>query len=152
MAGLGRARYRERMFTPSVLLASLFFSCIAHENPVRRDARESVLLTESATLYWEAIRWGDADRAGKFIERSVDRTAFQDWLEDKTESERLVEAKIVGVVLGEAPAEDDKAAPPREGTVSVRTEGYKVPEQIVHNETIEQTWYRLGNGWYVRWP
>lgn len=140
------------MFTPSVLLASLFFSCIAHENPVRRDARETMLLTDSASLYWEAVRWGDATRAGKFIERAADRAAFQDWLEDEGAAERIVDAKIVGVALGVAPAVEDKGAPPREATVSIRTEGYTVPEQIVHNETIEQTWYRLGNGWYLRWP
>lgn len=157
LARAAGARYPERMFTPSVLLASLFFACAGRQSTaglsaVRRDAREAALLSESATLYWDAVRWGDGERAGAFIEGSADRAAFLEWLEDEGARQRLVETRILNITLGEAPPEDATDAPPREASVSVRTEGYTVPEQILRNETVEQTWVRLGNGWYLRWP
>lgn len=140
------------MITRLALCCLLVVSCAAHRNPARRDTRESAALAAAAEKYWEGVRWGDAKMATAFVEGAQDKQAFREWLEDRSKMEKLVDVRIEQVDLGPAAPEDAINPPPREATVTIHTEGYTLPEQIVTTDTVSQSWYLLPGGWFVRWP
>lgn len=112
--------------------------------------KEQQLLQDSARLYWEAMRWGDSEKAGAFIESADERVLFRDWMEEYGEGHRLESAKVLQVILG------PELRQPTDGRlqtadVYVRTKGYTYPAQIVESERVEQAWYRSLNGWFVDW-
>lgn len=116
----------------------------------RSESKEQELLLDSAGLYWEAVRWSDADRSAVFIEKLDQRILFKDDLQEEAKKRRLVDVDVLQVVMSpeiEHPPDGRR----RVGTVWVRTEGYTMPEQILKNDRVVQRWYRTEAGWFVEW-
>ena len=146
------------MRSPSLLLcfalgAPLSAACgekRARPTNLSEETKEQQLLSDSARLYWEALRWADSERAGAFIEEAQQRVLYRDWMEEHAEKHKLEDAQVLQVILG------DELDPPVDGrlqtaSVFVRTKGYSYPAQIVETERVEQKWFRSVNGWFVDW-
>lgn len=142
-----------RPLVVSILLAlavPILSGCPPKTN-LQREDKEQKLLEDSARLYWEAIRWGDEERASAFIEQPGDRVLFKDWFIEDKEKNRVEEANILQVVMTPELEEPDQDGVLRRATVYVRTRGYTYPDQIVRSERITQPWYRTVQGWFVEW-
>ena len=61
--------------------------CAVDSHAIRDDTHEQELLSTSADLFWDGIRWGDAEKAASFIEPES-RALFQVRLEEKLERRR----------------------------------------------------------------
>ena len=146
------------MRTPSLLLCLALvapLSAACGKKRVRpanlsEESKEQQLLSDSARLYWEALRWADSERAGAFIEDKQQRVLYRDWMEEHAEQHKLEDAQVLQVILG------DELDPPVDGrlqtaSVFVRTKGYSYPAQIVETARVEQKWFRSVNGWFVDW-
>jgi hypothetical protein len=130
----------------------LFLLACAATNPVLKDdKRQSQELTEAAGQYWRALRWGDAPRAKSFLEDADVKRAFDEWLNAEGKEQKLTDVLVLNVLL-DPPADKPVDHRLREGTVTIRTEGYAVTDNVVHEETVDQRWYRTESGWYVVWP
>ena len=117
----------------------------------REDARLTADLSDRADRCWRARRWADLELASACLERSEDRVAFHDWLEDQADKDRLTEATVLHVEL--IPADVGIAEGHlREATVTVHVEGYEMPEQVLYTDTILQSWYLVPDGWFAEWP
>lgn len=134
-----------------LLLAAPGLGCTAERKAIRKDHRELATLGQQVDAYWTAVRWGDASEAAGALEREEDRLAYQDWLSERTQKERLSDVKILRIELG-AETDPPVAGVAREATVQVRAEGYSLPEQILRTENYEQRWYRTDKGWFLEWP
>lgn len=138
----------------SRIVLALLAACAAlHHTPLRDDAHEKTALAQSAQVYWRAVRWADTDAAALFVEGADHRTAFRNWLAERAKTVRYDEVQVLSVEL-----DPPSAAPPsdhpkvlRTGTVTVRTEGYTLPAQIVKTTEIRERWYRTADGWYIDW-
>ena len=135
---------------PAATLTALGTGCAGAKKLVKDDAMEKETLRKAATIYWEGVRWGDADRSSAFIQDSDLRVAFSYWLEDEQEERRISDVAIMQIEMG------PEIDPPREGrereaTVHLRIEGYELPAQIVDKRQEEQLWYRTQTGWYAEW-
>ena len=115
----------------------------------KAEARDLSLLQRSATLYWEGVRWNDADKAGKFIEHPGTRLEFEAWLDERNSERKIIDVKIVG--LSVESIEEKGSAVGRIAELRVSIEGYTVPEQVLKKTVEEQRWYRTVNGWWVEW-
>jgi hypothetical protein len=125
-------------------------ACAGPNQHLRQEGKDFDLLSRSATLYWEAERWGDAERAAAFVEDPNDRALFKDELMERAAGHKLVTAEVLSVRMN--PEEPDAAANRRRtATVIVRTEGYEMPAQILQTAKLTQTWYRSDFGWWVSW-
>ena len=133
-----------------IVALTLTLACTAERKALRAHSVEEGLLTRSAEIYWRAVRWGDAEKAGNFVQDADDRFALESWLETLQDEWRMVDVRIVRVEVGE---EETTLEPPRlrEGTIHVRTEGYTLPGQVLKKQTIRQEWYRSYEGWFIDW-
>jgi hypothetical protein len=130
----------------------LFLLACAATNPVLKDdKKQSQELAEAAGQYWRALRWGDAPRAKSFLEGAELKLAFDEWLNAEGKDNKITDVLVLDVLLDPVPEKivDHRV---REGTVTIRTEGYAIADNVVHEETVEQRWYRTESGWYVVWP
>lgn len=135
----------------TMLLALL--ACAPHHGSpreARQEARElrreSLRLSESASLYWDAMRWEDEGRLVAFIEDPAARTA---WISDaptiRTQT-RFRSAEVIAVDVGPAPSDPTK---PRVGLVTVQAQIYSDEDPVLRSSTRVQSWYRGPNGWFV---
>jgi len=117
-------------------------------NP-KKEAKELELLQRSATLYWEGVRWNDVEKSAAFIENSNDRMEFQQWLEEKIEDRKILEARVIRVdveAIGDRQSEITKIA-----NLAVSMQAYQMPEQVLKKEVFHQRWYRKQTGWWLEW-
>lgn len=114
----------------------------------RAEAKEQELLGRSVKLYWDAVRWGDAEKAASFIEDPQARVLYRDHLEQDRSARRVEDYSLLQVVLNPKPTTPDAL---REARVTVRLSGFTVPQQILKTERIDQVWYRTLTGWHLRW-
>lgn len=138
------------LLAPAATLTGLGTGCAGAKKLVKDDAMEKETLRKAALIYWEGVRWGDADRASVFIQDADLRVAFSYWLEDEQEARRISDVAIMQIELGpeiDPPSEGRE----KEATVHLRIEGYELPAQIVDKRQEEQTWYRTQTGWYAEW-
>ena len=117
-------------------------------NP-KKEAKELELLQRSATLYWEGVRWNDIEKSAAFIENGNDRMEFQQWLEEKIEDHKILEARVIRVDV-EA-IDDRKSDITKIANLSVSMQAYKMPEQVLKKEVFHQRWYRKQTGWWLEW-
>ena len=117
-------------------------------NP-KKEAKELELLQRSATLYWEGVRWNDIEKSAAFIENSNDRMEFQQWLEDKIEGHKIMEARVLRVDV--EPVTERKSTITKVANLAVSMHAYKMPEQVLKKEIFHQRWYRKQNGWWLEW-
>lgn len=129
-----------------LLLLSLL-SCAAPLKNVDEDAREQAALGARAEKYWRAARWADATEASAFVADSGERIAFEALMEERWKDHRLTEATVLRVAL-----EPPTVGAPREATVTVKTQGYDLPEQVLRTEMVTQRWFRAATDWYLVWP
>ena len=134
-----------------ILLFLTALGCAGKRANLRAEPKEEELLSDSARLYWEGVRWGDADKAAAFVENPDKRLVYKFWFTDQTDNHRYVDVTILQVTLDPEPAEPSKADHLRTAKVFVHTEGYDLPAQILRKETITQGWYRSLSGWWVEW-
>jgi hypothetical protein len=116
----------------------------------RRDQKEHEALGERAEKYWRAVRWADPQSASIFIENSNDRVVFQQWLTDQSKDQKITEAKVLQVEV-HAEVIKPKDGRMRTGQVTVSIDGFKLPEQVLKQQTLSQAWYRTPSGWFVDW-
>jgi hypothetical protein len=129
----------------------LLLACATTNPAVRDDQQQSQELTEAAGQYWRALRWGDAVRAKAFLEGAEVKLAFDEWLNAEGKDHKITDVAVLHVRLDPA-TEKPTGDHVREATVTIRTEGYAVSDLIVHEETVDQRWYRTQTGWFVVWP
>lgn len=129
---------------------------VVDQDAIRQSEQEKQYLADSARLYWEGMRWGDAEKVAAFIESEEDRALFRARLEDAREVSRVVEADVLRTKL--IPAAEalslGSALPANAvflGEAWVRTEGYTLPAQILRTEEVKQSWYRTTAGWWIAW-
>lgn len=120
----------------------------SEHSTARAEAKEQELLGRSVKLYWDAIRWGDAEKAASFVEDPQARALVKDQLEQERLTRRVEDYSLLQVSLNPRP---ETAAALREAKVTVRVSGYALPQQIVKSERLDQVWYRTLSGWYLRW-
>lgn len=125
-------------------------ACAGSQANRKGTSKDEGALIRSAEIYWQAIRWTDADRASVFIEDPGQRVLFKDWVDKQQSERRYEEATVIQAVVGD---EHDKPVNGRlrEAVVYVRAHGYELPAQILETWRIKQTWYRTTTGWFVEW-
>jgi hypothetical protein len=116
----------------------------------RRDQREQADLGDRAEIYWRSVRWADPQSASVFIENPDDRVVFQQWLKDQGRDQKLTEAKVLHLQVSKEIRKPDDGRI-RTATVTVSIEGYKLPGQVLKQQTVTQRWYRSEAGWFVDW-
>ena len=116
---------------------------------LKQEKKEIELLQRSTELYWDGVRWNNAERASAFIENPTTRMAFQQWLETRFANRRVMSARVLRVDVGPPLEKDAKEA--RKARITVAVEGYTLPDQVVKNETVVQLWYRSLTGWWLEW-
>ena len=117
-------------------------------NP-KKEAKELELLQRSATLYWEGVRWNDIEKSAAFIENGNDRMEFQQWLEEKIEGHKILEARVIRVDVEEI--ENRKSEITKIANLSVSMQAYTMPAQVLKKEIFHQRWYRKQTGWWLEW-
>jgi hypothetical protein len=120
----------------------------AERSSERAESKEQELLGRSVKLYWDAVRWGDAEKAASFIEDPQVRVLYRDQLEQDRSARRVEDYSMLQVVLNPKPTTPDAL---REARVTVRLSGFTVPQQILKTERLDQVWYRTLTGWHLRW-
>lgn len=128
----------------------LGLGCAHDKMAIRDDAHERQLLSTSARLHWDGVRWGDVDRASQFIEAPELRAAYRLHFGEQLSQKRFTEVAVVNVTVHEDP-ERGPSDPWRTGDVLVRAEAFTLPAQIVKVEDIAQRWYRTPDGWWLDW-
>jgi len=116
---------------------------------LKQEKKEIQLLQRSTELYWDGVRWNNAERSSAFIENPTTRMAFQQWLETRFSTQRVMNARVLRVDVG--PPLGKEATEARKARITVAVEGYTLPEQVVKNETVVQLWYRSLTGWWLEW-
>ncbi len=135
-----------------LILLSALGCATVDTKAINDDGEEKTLLSDSARLYWQGVRWEDSELSSNFIELEDDRALFRSRMEDRLKEEKLVEATILRVrVMDVEGASIPLTGTWRTGTVLVRLEGYTLPAQIVVTEEREQSWYRTASGWWLDW-
>ncbi len=135
------------------MTTTTLFLLLAGLNPrkeLKLESRESELLQQSARLYWDAVRWGDAERAGVFIEEAPERVIYRDWLVETHAARRVEEVVILETILGPT-AKPDSQGRTRSAEVVVRLEAISLRSQTLETERLRQQWYRTVDGWYLDW-
>lgn len=135
-----------------LMLLLLLPACSAARREARQESRavrfETRRLSESADLYWRALRWEDIGVAASFIE---DPDYRLQWMADHPTARggyRFRSAEVSRVEVGPA-LEDDPDGHTREARVIVQAQGYRADEQVIRGELLVQEWYRSGTGWFV---
>lgn len=109
-------------------------------------AQERQGLAASAQDYWVFVRWGEANRAGHYLESPLHRSALAAFVAEPPWRFSNVEIlqTDVGTVL-------DKEQRPRtrEGTVMVRIEYFDERIGNVEKTTFEQSWVKEYGRWVV---
>jgi hypothetical protein len=129
---------------PWIALASaagiaLLGGCVSPSDPLGRVEA----LEEAQKRYTEAIRWGDLERASRYV--VADQRAEFLALADAFESIRFTDYEI-----GELEVDDDGLA---RAEVVVSYEGYVLPHYLERRVSDRQVWVRdgaVGNHWVVQ--
>jgi len=116
----------------------------------RKSQKEHTELAERAELYWRSVRWADAPNASVFLENPNDRVVFQQWLKGQGSEQKITEAKVLHVDVSNE-VRKPKDGRIRTAVVTVSIEGFKLPEQVLKQQTLSQGWYRTNAGWFVDW-
>ena len=125
-------------------------SATESERRIQTEAHDKDLVSDSARLYWEAVRWGDGSKAASFLEDSDQRLVFEAWLEDQKEIVRYEDVQVLQVQLH--PEEETKTPERlRVATAHIRVKSYALPGQVLKSETLKQEWYKSTSGWWINW-
>ena len=129
--------------------------CAVDQQAIRKDSDEQADLTRRAELYWRSVRWGDTATAASFVSGGDRRLRYQQKLDDEQKNARLSDSEVQRVELHNPPSHPETTADGtrvlRRATVIVRTEGYRLPAQVVEQRTVSQEWYRSPDGWFIEW-
>lgn len=109
-------------------------------------AQERLGLAESARDYWAFVRWGEANRAGRFLESPQQRAALASFV--ATPPWRFSDVELLQTDVGAALPKEQRPRI-REGTVMVRIEYYNERVGRVEQTTVEQAWVKEYGRWVV---
>lgn len=125
--------------------------CAAHDRNARKsDEKEYDELASATKLFWDSVRWGDAERAKSVLEEAPQAARWSIAAEEMFAARRFTEVDLVEIDLH--PRDPDaRGGVDRTASVLVKTEGYELPAQILRKELWTQTWYRTRDGWYLTW-
>lgn len=130
----------------SWFLAASLVACTGDTNALRQETKAITQLAETASAYWDAVRWGDLGAAAGFYESQETRL---EWMSGSgAQDYRYRSAKVIRAEVSELRAPDD-AGRIRDGWVYVQIQGYAMPEQILEQRLDTQTWYQTEAGWFV---
>jgi len=136
------------------LAISVLSSTASANKPTKREVRKEqkaqAELSERAEIYWRSVRWARVQDASVFIENPNDRLVFQQWLTDQGKDQKITDAKVLRVQVSKEHLKP-KDGRIRTAVVTVTIEGYKLPEQLLKQQTVTQAWYRNKSGWFVDW-
>ena len=139
------------MNLPRELALTLIFlslvGCSAEKKALRQERRAIDELGEASGLYWHAMRWSDYGSAAAFY---LDDQYRMDWMNQMVEAPpyKYSAASVIRVEVSPEYAEPEEGVL-REGRVFVQVQGYKMPEQIMEQRMITQTWDRYEAGWFI---
>ncbi len=143
-----RAATRGR-FGPA-LAALALAACAPPKAVVTPDSRDRALLEMAVHVHWQGIRWNDPARACAALEDDEARLAYRRWMREEWDRRRVVDFSIADVELGpQGPA--DERGRVRTAEVRLQVEGYGMPEQVVRDEEVVESWYRTADGWWLDW-
>ncbi len=135
-----------------VLVSVLSFvaGCSAEKKLVRATQSAEGALMESATVYWDAMRWNDFGTAAGFLQ---DQETRLNWMTDVGTSGgdfRYQSATVLRVEVGTASETPDERGAVRDGTAAVQIAGYRLPKQLLEQRVELQHWYEVeGGGWFL---
>lgn len=130
---------------PSLALA-LTLACATGKQAQRTDNKERADLGARAEEFWHTLRWQHSGLTAVAIEDELARRRWAVEVERLLGSQRITDATLLELELGEVPDEGARTA-----TVTVRMEYYTLPDQILRKETVSQTWIRGKNTWFLDW-
>ena len=96
------------------------------------------LLPRDLKRFTEALSWGNAEPVMALVDDSA-RKEIQEQLNEKSETERVVESKVTAVTYDE---DSYKAS------VAVKVKYYRIPYYVVQERKEKLEWkFSLGTGW-----
>jgi hypothetical protein len=96
------------------------------------------LLPKDLKRFTEALSWGSPEPVLALVDDSA-RKDIQEQLNEKSETERVVESKVTGVTY-----EDDSY----KASVAVKVKYYRIPYYVVQERKEQLEWkFSLGTGW-----
>ncbi|MCB9780562.1 MAG: hypothetical protein H6742_18490 [Alphaproteobacteria bacterium] len=125
--------------------------CGAHDrNALKTDSKEYDELAAATKLFWDSVRWGDTERAAVVFEEAPRAARWEIAADEMLGARRFTDVSLVEIDMH--PRDPDaKGDVVRTASVTVRTEGYELPAQILRKELWTQTWYRSHDGWHLSW-
>lgn len=133
-----------------VSVLSLAAGCSAEKKLLRETQNSERSLMQSATVYWEAMRWNDFGTAAGFLEDQEQRLV---WMADVGTSGgefRYQSATVLRVEVGTASETPDERGAIRDGTAAVQVVGYRLPKQLLEQRVELQRWYQVDSGaWFI---
>jgi hypothetical protein len=133
----------------SILLSfGALSGCSPDKKAALMQSVELAALNEAASAYWDALRWGNAGDAGRYIADANQRLSF---LKAHVSGLgfRITDKTVLEVNVSPALPEPLENGALRQGRVVVRIEGYTVPDSRLESKVLAQKWDRLANGWYL---
>jgi len=129
------------------LIFLLIAGCGAERRSLRKERKEIAMLGESAGIYWHSMRWSDYGTAASFY---PDQNYRMDWMNKMVTAPDMrysaADVMRVEVTPKLEPVVDGIA---REGRVFIQVQGYRLPEQVMEQTMITQTWNRYDGGWFL---
>ena len=122
-----------------VLVALAVSACVSPSDPWERQRA----LTQSQRKYSEALRWGNLEKAAKYVDPEM-RGEFL------ALSDRFDNVRISDYDIGEVELDEETLA---QAEVDVTYHGYALPQYIEKRVRDHQVWYRdedSGSEWRVR--
>ncbi len=107
------------------------------------ESRQARALGESATTYWEGVRWADAGKASPFLADIEQRVLLTQMLD--TGSAKLTGVTVIQAELGA----DPKDGAPRPAVVLVRLEVIDMTLNRYSTVDYVQHWQEVGFNWLV---
>ena len=141
-------RHFRLALTTALLLSSSMLGCSPDKKAALSQSVELMSLNDSASAYWDALRWGNIGDAGRYISDADERLQFL-----KTYSEgmgfRITDKTVLEVDVSDAFPEPREDGALRQGRVVIRIEGYTIPDSKLESKVLSQKWDRLDTGWFL---
>jgi len=135
------------MRNTALALIFLSLTACASRRAVRQEQKEVQRLGESAGVYWHAVRWSHYGHAAGYY---LDQEYRMNWMNKMVTSPdyRYSSAEVMRV---EVTPEFDEAVEgvEREGRVFIQVQGYRLPDQVMEQKVVTQSWNRYEGGWFV---
>ncbi len=131
-----------------VSVLALSAGCAGDRKQLRQTDRAERVLGESASAYWDAVRWNDFGTAAAFIEDQQERLVWMT-TQGSGADYRYQSATVLRVEVGSRHDPDGDGVV-REGTAAIQITGYRLPKQLLEQRVDLQRWYEVDSGaWFL---